>query len=145
MSRPHVKAAFAAGPIPFSPGGSATKRDDRNANDLEVETALPPERPIQRPRASAWLVNEDGDGNYQLNLGDTRLGRGSPNDIALADPAVSREHALIREANGGFTLFDRASAYGTYVNEQRVTGPVLLQHGDVIRLGDTILRLVYKG
>lgn len=143
MSRPHVRAAFAAGPIPFSLSGAKTKyRPEPSGPGLE--TALPPARPIQRPLTSAWLVDEDGTGSYQLNLGDTRLGRGAGNDVALADPAISREHALIREEKGRFTIYDRASAYGTFVNEQRVAGPVLLQQGDMIRLGDTSLRLIYR-
>ena len=93
-------------------------------------------------KANAWLVNDDGGDNYQINKGDTRLGRGSGSDVILPDPAISREQALIREQNGSCTLYDRASTYGTIVNGQRVAGPVLLRHGDVIRMGDTSLRLV---
>lgn len=141
-SQPHVKAAFASGPIPFTLSKGADGPGAGPGNEI-IRTA-PPRKPIQRPMASAWLVDEDGAGNWQLNRGDTRLGRGADNDIDLADPSVSREHALIRETDGRYTLYDRASTHGTYVNEVRATGPVLLQHGDVIRLGDTSARLIYR-
>jgi pSer/pThr/pTyr-binding forkhead associated (FHA) protein len=60
----------------------------------------------------------------------------------LADKAVSREHILIREENERFTLYDRGSKTGTLVNDRRVEYPVLLEHDDLIVIGDTRLRFV---
>ena len=80
--------------------------------------------------------------NYQLFESDSRLGRGEHNDIVVADRAISREHILIRQEGSHFTLYDRGSRTGTWVNEQRIEGPVLLHHGDVIVLGDTELEFV---
>ena len=48
----------------------------------------------------------------------------------LSDPAVSRLHARIAPGNGGGpVLEDAGSAYGTYVDGVRVTGPVPLHDG----------------
>lgn len=99
---------------------------------------LPPSRPL----ANAWLVDRTNKRNYQLISGDTRLGRDLNSDIALDDPSTSREHLLIREEGNTFTLYDRGSRSGTLVNGQRITGPCLLHHGDVITVGDTELDFV---
>jgi hypothetical protein len=100
-----------------------------------------PPRPTRR-KVNAWLVERGSNRNYQLFEGDSRLGRGSPNDVALNDRAVSREHVLIRQEGSHFTLYDRGSRTGTWVNERRIDSPVLLQHGDVILIGDTELEFV---
>jgi hypothetical protein len=145
LFQPHVKTAFGAGAdhgtgdVVIDPGngGSWPPSDPDYPYDQGSSGVI-----AHRPKASAWLVNDDGGASFQLNQGDTRLGRGTANDIILADPAISREQALIREQNASYTLYDRASTYGTFVNGQRVAGPVLLRHGDVIRMGDLSLRLV---
>jgi len=109
---------------------------------------VPPPRPARpprppRPKANAWLVDEQANRTYQLQQGDTRIGRGKQaNDIVFTDKAISREHVLIREEQGHFTLYDRASKTGTYVNGRRLEGPLLLAHDDVIGIGDTRLRFI---
>lgn len=96
-----------------------------------------------KPKVAAWLVDERTNRNYQLNQGDTRIGRGRQNnDIVITDKAVSREHMLIREQGGHFTIYDRASSTGTFVNGSRIEGSLLLEPDDVIEIGDTKLRFV---
>jgi hypothetical protein len=48
------------------------------------------------------------------------IGRLDTNDIVLDDYKVSREHAILKYANGEFTLIDLASTHGTYVNGEGV-------------------------
>lgn len=95
-----------------------------------------------RERVNAWLVEGLSERNYQLFQGDTRIGRDSANDIVIHDRAVSREHILIREEQGHFMLYDRGARTGTLVNGQQITGPLALQHGDKIIIGDTELEFV---
>jgi len=64
------------------------------------------------------------------------IGRRETNDLRLAGSEVSRDHAEIAIDNGRFTLRDRNSRYGTYVNGEQVADRVLV-HGDRIRLGRT--------
>jgi sigma-B regulation protein RsbU (phosphoserine phosphatase) len=64
------------------------------------------------------------------------IGRRETNDLRLAGSEVSRDHAEIAVEGGRFTLRDRNSRYGTYVNGEQVTDRVLV-HGDKIRLGRT--------
>jgi len=68
------------------------------------------------------------------------VGRAAGSTVVLSDPAVSRLHVRIAPGNGGGpVLEDAGSAYGTYVDGVRVTGPVPLHDGAKIRLGDSEL------
>jgi class 3 adenylate cyclase/tetratricopeptide (TPR) repeat protein len=86
-----------------------------------------------RPLALAWL-EQAGERRYVES--ETRIGRGEQNDIRLADPSVSRDHALIRRVDGVYLISDLDSANGTFVNDQRVYAPRALSAGDRIRLAE---------
>lgn len=64
------------------------------------------------------------------------VGRDKNSDIVLGDLMVSRNHAMIRcIGHGDYYLIDGGSSNGSYVNQQRVTMPRLLKHGDRIVIG----------
>ena len=63
------------------------------------------------------------------------LGRREGSDLQLADPHVSRAHAVIRRQSGAVWLEDLGSTGGTFVNGEPVTGSQALRHGDVVRFG----------
>ncbi|SRR6266851_1073730 len=63
------------------------------------------------------------------------IGRRETNDLRLAGSEVSRDHAEIVTASGHFVVRDKQSRYGTYVNDEPVSGDRPLVHGDRIRLG----------
>jgi phosphoserine phosphatase RsbU/P len=48
------------------------------------------------------------------------IGRKMEKDLAIADPRVSRDHALIVSENGRFFVEDQGSKHGTFVNGERV-------------------------
>jgi serine phosphatase RsbU (regulator of sigma subunit)/pSer/pThr/pTyr-binding forkhead associated (FHA) protein len=62
------------------------------------------------------------------------IGRRSGNDLRLAGSDVSRDHAEIALEGGQYLVRDRASRYGTFVNDEQITEKTL-KHGDVVRLG----------
>lgn len=62
-------------------------------------------------------------------------------NLVLADPKVSRCHALITCENGCFVIHDLKSVYGTYVNNFRIMSQQL-RVDDLIRIGDTQLLFV---
>ncbi|MCU1348214.1 MAG: hypothetical protein JWO56_1244 [Acidobacteria bacterium] len=64
-----------------------------------------------------------------------RIGRGTNAEVRSENPAVGLEHALIEEDNGGFTITDKGSITGTYVNAKPVEATRLFK-GDVIEIGD---------
>ena len=48
------------------------------------------------------------------------VGRKVDKDVVVADPRVSRDHAMIVSENGRFTVVDQGSKHGTFVNGERV-------------------------
>jgi len=71
---------------------------------------------------------------YSLERGAT-LGRGDV-EIRLDDPFASTRHARIGRQGSVLVLEDLGSTNGTYLNEEPLTGPQPLHHGDRIRIGD---------
>jgi adenylate cyclase len=64
------------------------------------------------------------------------IGRDKNSDIVLGDLMVSRNHSMIRRiGTSDYYLIDGGSSNGSYVNQQRVTMPKLLKHGDKITIG----------
>lgn len=72
----------------------------------------------------------------------TRLGRGGENAIRLdGDDFASTRHAMLEPRPDGLWVEDIGSTNGTFVNGARVTTARLLAPGDVVRIGQTDLRV----
>ncbi len=72
----------------------------------------------------------------------TGIGRGAENTMRLeGDDFVSSRHAVLEPRADGLWVEDAGSTNGTYVNGARVTTPRLLRRGDVVRIGQTDMRV----
>ena len=58
--------------------------------------------------------------NIVLNRNPFSVGRKVDKDLVIADPRVSRDHALITLEPEGFFLLDQGSKHGTFVNGERI-------------------------
>src|SRR5580704_18045217 len=58
--------------------------------------------------------------NVVLNRTPFSVGRKVDKDLVIADPRVSRDHALIVLEEAGFFLVDQGSKHGTFVNGERI-------------------------
>ena len=67
------------------------------------------------------------------------LGRHSDAAYSFKDPRISRFHCEIQADSGKVTIVDQGGSGGTLVNGVKVARAVL-NHGDVIQVGDTQLR-----
>lgn len=67
------------------------------------------------------------------------IGRDSSSGVAINDAEISRKHARLTFQGGKYVLDDLGSTNGTFVNGQRLTGPVVLKAGDIISLGEQIV------
>ncbi|NJN80441.1 MAG: FHA domain-containing protein [Anaerolineales bacterium] len=67
------------------------------------------------------------------------IGRDSSNGVAINDAEVSRKHSRLVFQGGKFVIDDLGSTNGTFVNGQRLAGPVVLKAGDVVSLGEQIV------
>jgi LysM repeat protein len=79
--------------------------------------------------------------NHPFPLGKSviTIGRGPDNDIVVDDAEVSRHHARLARRGNDWTLEDLGSHNGTFVNSQRITGPVKLTPGAQVGLGSRVL------
>src|SRR6202051_4009490 len=66
------------------------------------------------------LVQGNEQKNIVLNRTPFSVGRKVDKDLVIADPRVSRDHALIVLEAEGFYLVDQGSKHGTFVNGERV-------------------------
>ena len=73
--------------------------------------------------------------DIEVNRPLTRLGRDASNDVRLDHPTVSSFHAEISKQNDKFSIEDKNSTNGTYVNGERIRGRVQLKPHDRISLG----------
>jgi pSer/pThr/pTyr-binding forkhead associated (FHA) protein len=70
------------------------------------------------------------------------FGRGGQNTVALdGDEFASAEHARIEARSDGLWVEDLGSTNGTFVNGARVTSARKLNDGDLLRVGQTDLRV----
>lgn len=77
----------------------------------------------------------------ELDSAPVTLGRAAENDLVLDDDEfASVKHARIEPRRDGVWLQDLESTNGTFVNGSKVTRPLKLAPGDVIRVGETDLR-----
>src|SRR5271156_3924250 len=82
---------------------------------------------IGRPQSSGSgvfpalvLVQGNEQKNIVLNRTPFSVGRKVDKDLVIADPRVSRDHALIVLEEAGFFLVDQGSKHGTFVNGERI-------------------------
>jgi phosphoserine phosphatase RsbU/P len=66
------------------------------------------------------MVQGNEQRNIVLNRTPFSVGRKVDKDLVIADPRVSRDHALIELEEDGFYLVDQGSKHGTFINGERV-------------------------
>jgi serine phosphatase RsbU (regulator of sigma subunit) len=82
------------------------------------------------------LVFVEGNEQRNINLDHSpfSVGRKIDKDLVIADPRVSRDHALIVSENGQFCVIDQSSKHGTFVNGERVQRKTL-ERNDRLEFG----------
>ncbi|MCA9129348.1 MAG: GGDEF domain-containing protein [Planctomycetales bacterium] len=108
-----------------------TKLLETNAEDADV--------------GQRWLVQVHPlnleQNRIELDRRDTILGRSHECDVVLEDESVSRQHAVIRFGEDGYTIEDLGSTNGVIVNDELLSLR-LLRTGDRIQLGKRIFRFL---
>ena len=88
--------------------------------------------------APAWLERDDA--STVPVMASCSIGRAPANQLVLADEKASRKHALIhRQGENEYWLVDLGSSNGSYLDGRRVSQPVVLHDGSVIRIGSSTL------
>ena len=73
--------------------------------------------------------------------GEALLGRASHCTITVDDTFVSQEHVRLIQRDGAYVVEDLGSTNGTYLNRTRVSGSMIMQPGDRLQVGNTVLEL----
>ncbi|MEX1094463.1 MAG: SpoIIE family protein phosphatase [Planctomycetales bacterium] len=86
------------------------------------------------------LLQEGQSLPFDLEDGETVIGRHPECGIQVASNMVSRKHARVFRDGDGFYVEDLGSGNGTFVNGNRISEPTRLDHEDRIKLGPVLLR-----
>ncbi|HZH11724.1 MAG TPA: FHA domain-containing protein [Microvirga sp.] len=150
-----LAVAGAGGAFALAAGAGALmvfRRRQRSASPQPLPTTSPQEEDVQPA-----LNDEDYPGpaplpilarledivsgaSYPVRSAVAHIGRASTNEIVLADPTVSRLHAVLQQdGNGGFLIENRSDLNPTLVNHVAV-GSAVLAEGDLIAFGTVTLR-----
>ncbi|HEV8298081.1 MAG TPA: FHA domain-containing protein [Acidimicrobiales bacterium] len=114
-------AAVVAAPVP------ERKRRSRSGNDVPQ---IPRLRVVEPPELSGRT----------FDLGEElTIGRAAGCQITLDDTFVSQIHTRVYQRDGQFLVEDLGSTNGTYLNRQKVSGPMVLRVGDRVQVGNTVL------
>jgi hypothetical protein len=79
----------------------------------------------------------------KITLGDQPIliGRADDSTLVLTDDFASSRHARLTNRGGQWYVEDLGSTNGTYLDQQRVQGPLLVSPGQPIRIGQTAMEL----
>jgi len=75
-----------------------------------------------------------------MTIGDElTIGRAAKCTLTLDDSFISQLHARIVWRDRTFVVEDAGSTNGTYLNQEKLVGPVVLRPGDRVQIGSTVL------
>ncbi len=75
-------------------------------------------------------------------LGDEiTVGRAAGCSVTLDDTYVSQIHSRVFTRDGKIFVEDLGSTNGTYLNRAKVQGPMVMQRGDRLQVGSTVMEL----
>jgi len=75
-------------------------------------------------------------------LGDEiTVGRAAGCQVTVDDTYVSQLHARVFTREGQLFVEDLGSTNGTYLNRVKVAGPMVMQKGDRLQVGNTVLEV----
>jgi hypothetical protein len=73
--------------------------------------------------------------------GQITIGRAANCQITVDDTFVSQMHARVYPYDGQTVVEDLGSTNGTYLNRNRLSGAMVMQPGDRVQVGNTVLEL----
>ncbi len=89
-------------------------------------------------------ANDTVSSTYPLNRKITHLGRSRRNPIRIKDPLVSVRHLTVTVTGSSCVVNDLDSSNGTFINGERLVGGRVLNDGDEIMVGKTVLRFAAR-
>ena len=122
----------------------AGRRRERGTTQMRTPSAAPPAKPSKGGKPPTQVVVHETDGGKArtVRLKDSvEIGRREGCAVRLSDTYVSQVHARLYGENGAWYVEDLGSTNGTFLNDARVSSPVEVHAGDVVKVGKTVLEL----
>lgn len=123
--------------------------NDKNATvvitDIRKALSTLEEEAKQKPACLLVAGGELNGSLFNLNPGETTVGRNPDCTISLDFHGVSRRHFVVESEGQDFVVSDLGSANGTYLNNQKLETPTVLKRGDVIKIGAIAMKFLPKG
>ncbi|HEY6533338.1 MAG TPA: FHA domain-containing protein [Acidimicrobiales bacterium] len=112
------------------PAAAPTRRDRKaQAKAAKSRPQLVVTEPVDQAGRSYPLENE------------VSIGRAAGCQITLDDTYSSQIHARVFTRDGQWLVEDLGSTNGTWLNRHKVSGPMVLQRGDRLQIGNTVMEL----
>jgi hypothetical protein len=93
-------------------------------------------------RAQLVVIEPASQRGRNYPIGDqVTIGRAAQCQITVDDTFVSQVHARVYPHEGHYVVEDLGSTNGTYLNRNRLSGAMILQRGDRLQVGNTVLEL----
>ncbi len=115
-------------------------------DDLPEGTIFAPPARAAGPMAEAmghYLVTIAGaepGRRVEIDAAGVTIGRDAQQTMVIADAELSRRHARVWLQDDQAMAADLGSTNGTFLDQQRITSPILLREGQVLRLGGQLLK-----
>lgn len=121
----------AEAPVP-SGGRQAAAAPAKPSRRGRGRSSVPQLRVIEPPelRGRAYPLDEE-----------VTLGRAAGCQVPIDDAYASQVHARVFHSDGQWYLEDLGSTNGTYLNRNRVAGPMVVKKRDRVQIGNTVLEL----
>jgi hypothetical protein len=139
-----VRAVWAEIAAP-KPAAAGAPRGRRRAAAVAPVPAAPSAPRGRRSRGAATeliAVEPEANAGRRYPLGDEiTVGRAAGCQVTVDDTYVSQLHARVFTRDGQLLVEDLGSTNGTYLNRVKVAGPMVMQKGDRLQVGNTVLEV----
>jgi len=134
-----LRAVWAEVAVPRADG-----RRRGQASPPAGDAAPPPasKRKRKGPATELVIVEPTDQRGRRFTLGDEiTVGRAAGCQVTIDDTYVSQLHARVFVRDGQVFVEDLGSTNGTYLNRAKVSGPMVMQRGDRLQVGNTIMEV----
>jgi pSer/pThr/pTyr-binding forkhead associated (FHA) protein len=125
------------------PADALTGRRARRGTAPAPAAPAPPRgRKGKGPPIELVAIEPADQAGRRYPLGDEiTVGRAAGCQVTVDDTYVSQLHARVFTRDGQVLVEDLGSTNGTYLNRSKVSGPMAMQKGDRLQIGNTVLEV----
>ena len=137
-----LRAVWAEVAVPAPANG---RRRGRRAATVPAPAPAPAASKVRRGRGAPTelvAIESSSQTGRRYPLGDEiTVGRAAGCQVTVDDTYVSQLHARVFTRDGQLFVEDLGSTNGTYLNRVKVAGPMVMQKGDRLQVGNTVLEV----